>query len=81
MTVLSDIIEISVKQMEEKLSGREDAFAGVKVEMAGSVKYGTKVGKRDEFNIDVLIKLHFDTLNVALTIEKSSYLYDSDMIQ
>ena len=81
MTVLSDIIEISVKQMEEKPPGSEDVFSGVKVELAGSVKSGTKVGEMDEFNIDVLIKLHFDTLNVALTIEKSSYLYDSDMIQ
>ena len=34
-------------------------FSGVKVEMAGSVKYVTKVGEMDEFDIDVLNQASF----------------------
>ena len=41
--------------MEEKMPGLNPLFTGVKVEIAGSVKSGTKVVEADEFDINVVI--------------------------
>ena len=71
------IIDLRMKQMEEKLPGIHDVFAGVKVEMAGSVQSETKVGEMDEFDINVVINLPFDSSEVTLNFDNSSPSYAS----
>ena len=69
------LLDLRMRQMEEKLPGLKDVFAGVKVKMAGSVLSATKVGESDEFDINVVIKLPFDELRATLNFDDSSPSY------
>ena len=69
------LLELRMRQMEMKLPGLEDVFAGVHVKMAGSVLSGTKVGESDEFDVNVVIKLPFDELEATLNFNDSSPSY------
>ena len=71
------IVEERMRQMEDKLPGLMKVFAGVKVEMAGSVLSETKIGESDEFDINVVINLPFDLSEVSLNLDDSSPGYAS----
>lgn len=70
-------VDMLMKRLKDELPKQSKLFENCSVELVGSAGSGTKVCEADDYDINVIINLPFDSTEVRLNFEDSSPTYAS----